>query len=898
MKAKINTLGILFLLSISLPVAAQIVTVLHSFSDTPDGANPTRPIFSNGLLFGSTAYGGANGDGMLFLFNTNKSAFTPIYSFNDPRFVGISPNEVAVSGGVIFGTTEYGGLYTNYGTIYSVATNGTSYAVLHSFGGPSDGQYPVGGVVASGGMVYGTTSVGGAGNATNSTDGGTLFAINANGTGYAILHSFTNTPDGSQPQGVLVQAGSTLYGTTTSGGTYGNGTVFAINTSGTDYTILYSFSNAPDAARPYGGLVLNAGTLYGVCSGGGPNRTGAIFAVATNGTGYRLVYGFSGFTGNADGAAPKARLTFANGFLYGTANSGGTGNEGTIFLVNTNGTGFVTLASFTNGAASGIEPLGGVIRLGNALWGTTYLDGPGSYGTLFDLPLPAITTQPQGLTVDNQSPASFTVATADDSPVSYQWYFNNSLLSDQTSQTLSLAAVTTNNAGTYTVVASDGLGSVTSSPALLTVVLPGTAPALTQEPQNVTVAGGGSASFTSAASGTAPLTYQWYFDTNTVLTDQTNSVLTLSDVSAGQDGYYLVVVSNPYGSATSTAAQLTVITTTAPTITQQPQSITVTNGYDAAFTNVASGTSPLFYQWYFNTNTPLAGGTNAILMVPSVTTNQAGYYGVVVSNAAGTVTSAAAKLTVVSTKPIIFEDPQPLSTTNGAAVSFSVAAAGKSPLKYQWYTNSVAASHGVRGATNSTLSFTATNTLALNYLVVVTNSLGRATSSPALLSIITKPVITLNPVSTTVTNGAAASLTAAATGPGVLSYQWLFDTNALVNGATSTSLAFTNTYTTLAGYYALEAANSYGAVTSSYALLTVITQLNFLDFNFSRTDGSASFALADAVGSTNRLWASSNLAHAWFPVATNVMATNGLWFYVDVNSARSNSVRLYRFSTP
>jgi hypothetical protein len=153
-------------------------------------------------------------------------------------------------------------------------------------------------------------------------------------------------------------------------------------------------------------------------------------------------------------------------------------------------------------------------------------------------------------------------------------------------------------------------------------------------------------------------------------------------------------------------------------------------------------------------------------------------------------------------------------------------------------------------------------------------------------------------VSTTVTNGAAASLTAAATGPGVLSYQWLFDTNALVNGATSTSLAFTNTYTTLAGYYALEAANSYGAVTSSYALLTVITQLNFLDFNFSRTDGSASFALADAVGSTNRLWASSNLAHAWFPVATNVMATNGLWFYVDVNSARSNSVRLYRFSTP
>jgi hypothetical protein len=269
-----------------------------------------------------------------------------------------------------------------------------------------------------------------------------------------------------------------------------------------------------------------------------------------------------------------------------------------------------------------------------------------------------------------------------------------------------------------------------------------------------------------------------------------------------------------------------------------------------------------------------------------------------VSNSGGSVTSSAARLTVVSTKPILFGQPQPLSATNGEPVSFSVVAAGQAPLKYQWYTNRVTAAFAVAGGTNSTLVLVATNPLAQNFLVLITNSLGKATSSPALLSIITKPVITLDPASVTVTNGEPSGFAAAATGAGSLSYQWLFHTNVLVPGATAASLAFTNTYSSLAGYYAMRVTNSYGSVTSTYALLTVITQLNFLAFNLSRGNGSASFALANAVGSTNRLWASSNLARPWLPIATNVMATNGLWFYSDTNSARSNNVRLYRLSTP
>ena len=1073
MNYKSSSAGILFSLLAGLPATAQVFTVQHSFDNTPDGANPMRLALSNGLLYGSTAYGGTSGNGSLFLFDTNALNFATFYNFTGAPNNGETPNDVLVAGSVVYGTTQFGGT-NNYGAIYSVGTNGLGFVPLYSFTNSPDGATPLGGLVLSGGALFGVTHVGGAG--AGGGAGGTIFTINTNGTGYATLHSFTNTPDGAQPQNGLVLGGATLYGTTVGGGLYGNGTVFAINTNGSDYTNLYSFSNAPDAVRPYGGLALSAGVLYGLGSGGGSNQTGAIFALGTNGSGYRILYDFSGFSGNTDGDIPQSTLTASGSCLYGTTISGGAGFGGTIFIINTNGTGFTVIGSFTN-ATSGSDLLSGVIRAGNALWGTANQGGTGGFGTLFDLPLPAITQQPQSLAVTNTSPATFTVNAADDSPIHYQWFLNtNTLLNAQTNTTLAFASATTGNAGAYSVVASDGVGSVTSSPAILTVTVPGTRPAITLQPQNLTVAVSNTASFTNAATGSAPLFYQWYFNTNTVLNSATGPILVLPSVATNQAGYYTVIVTNLYGSATSAPASLTVTTVIAPAITQQPQdytvtngydasftnvasgtaplfyqwylntntpvnggtgpiltlapattnsagyytvvvtnsagsvtsapakltvivpviapgitqqpqnltvtngftasftnvatgtaplfyqwyfntntpvnggtgpvltlapattnsagyytvvvtnsagsvtsapakltvivpvalpvitqqpqNITVTNGYDAAFTNVASSTGPLFYQWYFNTNTPVTGGTNAILVVPFVTTNQAGYYGVIVTNSAGSVTSAPAKLTVITTKPIIIGQPQPVLVTNGSTVSFSVAAAGLGPLSYQWYTNRVAPGYLIHGAASNPFTFTANTNLQGGYLVLVSDSLGKATSSPALLTVITTPVITLDPLNVVVTNGDPVNFTSAATGPGVLSYQWLFQTNTLLGGATNTSLAFTNTYSSLAGYYAMRVTNSYGSVTSSYARLTVSTQLNFLSFDFSPAEGSASFALANAVNSTNRLWASSNLAGAWFAIATNVMATNGLWFYTDPNTARTNRVRLYRFSTP
>lgn len=456
---------------------SQTFITQYSFTNTPDGANPLRLTLANGLLFGSTANGGTNGSGTLFTFNTNNFALTTIYNFTTNIGSGSSPDDVVVSGNEIYGITQVGGT-NNVGMIYSVGTNGTGFTSLYSFDGYPDGEYPRTGLILNDGVLYGTTYTGGTGIGTNG--GGTVFKINTDGSGYATLHSFTNNPDGAQPQGELVISGNTLYGTTTYGGTNNRGTIFAINTDGTGYTILHSFDSVPEPQYPYGGLVLSGGILYGTGSFGGANtNNGGIFAINTDGTGFRVLYSFSGFTGNMDGTTPKATLTLGGSYLYGTTVSGGSGNGGTIFLINTNGTGFTVLGSFTNGAASGSDLLGGVIRVGNAIWGTTYQSAISNAGTLFLLPLPAITSQPQSLSVTNGNPAVFSVSAADDSTINYQWYFNtNTLLAGQTNNILTFASTTTNNAGTYTVAASDSLGSVTSAPAVLTVIVPASAPTI------------------------------------------------------------------------------------------------------------------------------------------------------------------------------------------------------------------------------------------------------------------------------------------------------------------------------------------------------------------------------------------------------------------------------------
>ena len=201
--------------------------------------------------------------------------------------------------------------------------------------------------------------------------------------------------------------------------------------------------------------------------------------------------------------------------------------------------------------------------------------------------------------------------------------------------------------GSCTVVGSNTLTSCTAMMNGSVTVALNVPPTITTQPQSQNVPPGENVTFDSAASGTAPLSCQWYFNTNTLLAGATNWVLTLTNVQATNTGAYSVVVTNVAGSVTSAVALLTVEAATAPSVMAQPANLTAYTGATGTFTVQADGTAPLSYQWYFNTNTPLANGTNATLTLTNIQPANAGSYSVRVTNRVGSASSGMATLTVL-----------------------------------------------------------------------------------------------------------------------------------------------------------------------------------------------------------------------------------------------------------
>ena len=168
---------------------------------------------------------------------------------------------------------------------------------------------------------------------------------------FGSLRAFANdsgtNSDGAFPLDGLILSGNTLYGTANQGGSSGNGTEFAINTDGTGFTTLHSFSAASgtsgvyqggtnsDGVYPIDGLILSGNTVYGTTSGAGTNGNGTVFAVNTNGTGFTVLHSFTAASGanstNSDGASPQARLILSGNTLYGTTYKGGSSGDGTVF---------------------------------------------------------------------------------------------------------------------------------------------------------------------------------------------------------------------------------------------------------------------------------------------------------------------------------------------------------------------------------------------------------------------------------------------------------------------------------------------------------------------------------------------------------------------------------------
>jgi len=245
----------------------------------------------------------------------------------------------------------------------------------------SDGNSPQGNLVLGGNTLYGTTEAGGVNGA------GTIFSIHTDGSGYTNFYNFDFTgPDGGDPTGSsggnpiggLILSGNTLYGTTSQGSS-DNGTVFAVKTDGTGYTNLYRFVGTAFGAHPNAGLILAGNTLYGTTYAGGSNNDGTVFAVNIDSTGFTNLHHFA-FA--IDGGNPQGGLTAAGNSLYGTTSAGGAANNGTIFAIGTNGGGFTNLYAFTN-VNDGGEPEASLMVAGHSLYGTAFAGGSAGNGTVF-----------------------------------------------------------------------------------------------------------------------------------------------------------------------------------------------------------------------------------------------------------------------------------------------------------------------------------------------------------------------------------------------------------------------------------------------------------------------------------------------------------------------------------
>jgi uncharacterized repeat protein (TIGR03803 family) len=255
----------------------------------------------------------------------------------------------------------------------SPLTNGDGYETLHIFaGGRGDGAYPNGGVISANGTLYGTTAGGGfagEGTAYESSLSGNVFVIHAFG------NSLTN---GLNPDAPVTMVNGALYGTTESGDYGDAGTIYKI-ANGFESTIDYFYPSS-DGANPYDGLLLVGSALYGTAFGGGAYGNGTVFAIDPAGYGFpTVVYSFGAASG--DGANPMAALIYDNGTFYGTTYNGGANNEGTVFALTPSGTERV-LHSFGS-SGDGANPRGAFLRLGRSFYGTTVYGGTSGDGTVY-----------------------------------------------------------------------------------------------------------------------------------------------------------------------------------------------------------------------------------------------------------------------------------------------------------------------------------------------------------------------------------------------------------------------------------------------------------------------------------------------------------------------------------
>jgi len=372
----------------SLPARAQTYKekVIYSFAGGTDGESPVAGVVrdSSGNFYGTTNTGGADSAGTVFKLS-KTGVETVLYTFTGGTdgylpYAGV----ILDKSGILYGTTAFGGAF-NAGTIYEVNTVTSQETVLHSFvaGSTTDGSLPYAGLIEDAkGNLYGTTLEGGDISCEEGEGCGVVFKFDAMTGKETVLYTFTGNPDGERPEASLIRdAEGNLYGTTSAGGPADAGTVFEVIAATRTESVLYSFTGGNDGKRPVANLARDtAGNLYGTTYMGGSALSGTVFKVDTSNQ-ETVLYNF---TGGADGQYPFAGVIIdSQGNLYGTTIFGGTSSDGVAFELDTAGAETVLHTFY---GSNGQYPVAILLPDGKGdFYSTTELGGTHGMGTVFKL---------------------------------------------------------------------------------------------------------------------------------------------------------------------------------------------------------------------------------------------------------------------------------------------------------------------------------------------------------------------------------------------------------------------------------------------------------------------------------------------------------------------------------
>lgn len=336
---------------------------------------------------------------------------------------------------------------------------------------------------------------------------------------------------------------------------------------------------------------------------------------------------------------------------------------------------------------------------------------------------PTIAVQPSSQTFAEGNSVTFSVTANGSGTLTYQWRKGGVAIGGATNSTYNIPSVLEADSGNYDVVITNSYGSITSNIATLTA---GVSPTITVQPAGQTKAIGQTITFTVTATGTATLTYQWKKD-GVSISGATSSSYSFTAVSSS-GGDYTVVISNTFGSVTSSTA--TLVVGVGPSITLQPQNQSGPLGSSITFTVVASGPS-LTYQWKKN-GSSISGATNSNYTISSLALGDVAIYAVVVTNTFGNVTSSNATLTVGNGVGI-FQQPIGANLEVGDNYTMTVGANGTAPISYQWKFNS---SNAPGTATNSGYAITNAQIVnSGNYYAAVSNAYSSLSSNTVAVNV-------------------------------------------------------------------------------------------------------------------------------------------------------------------